>query len=117
SLYDPTFQPIIAEVADASNKSAHNPGALSIERLLNRNSAPQPNQSHAPSHVAPLPAPITYTDDNAALSMGTIGVGMELSGLPGLGVLGGAFGSTTMISAQGIWRPDEGFDIYEQLGL
>ncbi|KIO25598.1 hypothetical protein M407DRAFT_25078 [Tulasnella calospora MUT 4182] len=133
SLYDPTFQPTIADVVDASNKSTHNPGASSIERLLNRNSAPQPNQSHVPSHAAPLPAPTTYTDDTAALSMGTIGVGMELSGLSGLGVLGGAFDSTTMISAQGIWRPDGGFgmmdpngssdpsgaatDIYEQLGF
>ncbi|KIO20877.1 hypothetical protein M407DRAFT_29481 [Tulasnella calospora MUT 4182] len=133
SLYDPTFQPTIAEVVDASNKSTHNPGASSIERLLNRNSTSQPNQSHVPSHAAPLPAPTTYTDDNAALSMGTMGVGMELGGLSGLGVLGGAFASTTMISAQGIWRPDGGFDmmgpdgnadpsggatdIYEQLGL
>ncbi|KIO24309.1 hypothetical protein M407DRAFT_26222 [Tulasnella calospora MUT 4182] len=102
SLYDPTFQSTIAEVVDASNKSTHNPGASSIERLLNRNSAPQPNQSHVLSHAAPLPAPTTYTEDTAALSMGTIGVGMELSGLSGLGVLGGVFGSTTMISAQGI---------------
>ncbi|KAG8906728.1 hypothetical protein FRC01_007909 [Tulasnella sp. 417] len=133
SLYDPTFQPTIAEVVDTSNKPTHNPGASSIERLLNRNSASQPNQSHVPSHAAPLPAPTTYTDDNAALSMGTIGVGMELGGLSGLGVLGGAFGSATMISAQGIWRPDGGYammdpnggadpsgaatDIYEQLGL
>lgn len=132
SLYDPTFQPTIAEVVDASNKATHTPGASSIERLLNRNSASQPGQSHVPSHAAPLPAPTTYADDNAALSMSTMGVGMDLGGLSGLAVLSGAFGPS-MISAQGIWRPDGGYgmmdpngggdpsggatDIYEQLGL
>ncbi|KIO17249.1 hypothetical protein M407DRAFT_33095 [Tulasnella calospora MUT 4182] len=70
------LNPNIVEVVDASNKSTHNLGVLSIERLLNRNSTSQPNQTHVPSHAAPLPAPTTYTDDNAALSMGTMGVGI-----------------------------------------
>ncbi|KIO24423.1 hypothetical protein M407DRAFT_26134 [Tulasnella calospora MUT 4182] len=53
------LNPNIAEVVDASNKSTHNPGASSIERLHNRNSAPQPNLSHVLSHAAPLSAPTT----------------------------------------------------------
>ncbi|KAG9015645.1 hypothetical protein FRB90_004598, partial [Tulasnella sp. 427] len=88
SLYDPTFQPTVAEVVDASNKSNNMSGASSIERLLNRNSASQANQSHVPSHAAPLPAPVTYADDRGEMSMSTMGVGMELAGLSGLNVLG-----------------------------
>ncbi|KAG8898925.1 hypothetical protein FRB99_007038 [Tulasnella sp. 403] len=113
TLYDPTFQPTIKEVVDASNAAVADTQKSSLagrtgERLRGQSHSHSgsgtPKITHIPTHGAPLPAPTGF--DEESLPLGDLGMGIG-AGMALGSATAAALEAMSMISAQGIWRPME----------